>query len=42
MFTQLDSQQTIQKLINIVGKTHVLTDEQETRLYRQGRRYGSG
>lgn len=42
MFTQLDSQQTIQKLINIVGKPHVLTDEQETRLYRQGRRYGSG
>ena len=38
----IDAQRTIQQLINIVGKPHVLTDEQETRLYRQGRRYGSG
>ena len=37
-----DSQQTIQKLIEIVGKQHVLTQESETRLYRQGRRYGAG
>jgi D-lactate dehydrogenase len=37
-----DSQQTIQKLIDIVGKQHVLTQESETRLYRQGRRYGAG
>ena len=37
-----DLQQTIDKLINIVGKAHVLTDENDTRLYRQGRRYGSG
>ena len=37
-----DSQQTIQKIIEIVGKQHVLTQESETRLYRQGRRYGAG
>ncbi len=42
MQTQSDSQQTIHKLINIVGKAHVLTDDNDTRLYRQGRRYGSG
>lgn len=33
---------TIQNLINIVGKQHVLTNDNDTRLYRQGRRYGSG
>ena len=33
---------TIQNLINIVGQQHVLTDDSDTRLYRQGRRYGSG
>ena len=37
-----NAQQTIQKLIDIVGKQHVLTQESETRLYRQGRRYGAG
>ena len=42
MHTSSTTQQTIQALIDIVGKAHVLTDEQETRLYRQGRRYGSG
>ncbi|NHB57874.1 D-lactate dehydrogenase [Acinetobacter sp. 194] len=42
MSASLTCQNTIQKLIDIVGKAHVLTDEQETRLYRQGRRYGSG
>ncbi|OTG65391.1 D-lactate dehydrogenase [Acinetobacter silvestris] len=42
MQSQSDSQQTIYKLINIVGKAHVLTDDHDTRLYRQGRRYGSG
>ncbi|NNH26910.1 D-lactate dehydrogenase [Acinetobacter terrestris] len=42
MKTQSAAQQTIQKLINIVGKQHVLTDANDTRLYRQGRRYGSG
>ncbi len=36
------SSQTIQNLINIVGKQHVLIDDNDTRLYRQGRRYGSG
>jgi D-lactate dehydrogenase len=36
------SSQTIQNLINIVGKLHVLIDDNDTRLYRQGRRYGSG
>ncbi|MCT8088899.1 D-lactate dehydrogenase [Acinetobacter sp. C_4_1] len=42
MPSNLDAQQTIQKLIHIVGKQHVLTDDNDTRLYRQGRRYGSG
>lgn len=40
--TQSSSRQTIQKLIDIVGKNNVLTDEKDTRLYRQGRRYGTG
>jgi len=42
MFTQSAAQQTIQNLITIVGKQHVLTEAKDTRLYRQGRRYGSG
>ena len=42
MQSNLDSQQTIQKLIEIVGKQHVLTEDKDTRLYRQGRRYGAG
>jgi len=42
MKTQSAAPQTIQKLINIVGKQQVLTDDNDTRLYRQGRRYGSG
>lgn len=42
MTTQPSPQHTIQNLINIVGKQHVLTDANDTRLYRQGRRYGSG
>lgn len=42
MSTPFASQHTIQNLINIVGKQHVLTDDNDTRLYRQGRRYGSG
>lgn len=40
--TQSSSRQTIQKLIDIVGKNNVLTDDKDTRLYRQGRRYGTG
>ena len=39
---QTQSLQTIQDLIHIVGKQHVLTDANDTRLYRQGRRYGAG
>jgi len=42
VLTATNPQQTIEKLINIVGKAHVLTDDNDTRLYRQGRRYGSG
>lgn len=42
MLTATNPQQTIQKLIHIVGKQHVFTDDNDTRLYRQGRRYGSG
>jgi D-lactate dehydrogenase (quinone) len=42
VLTATNPQQTIQKLINIVGKQHVFTDDNDTRLYRQGRRYGSG
>ena len=38
----IDSGKTLQQLINVVGKQHVLTDDNDTRLYRQGRRYGSG
>lgn len=34
--------QTIQQLKKIVGEQHVLTDDQHTRLYRQGRRFGEG
>ncbi len=39
---QTSSSNTIQNLINIVGKQYVLTNDADTRLYRQGRRYGSG
>ncbi len=42
MQVQLGMSQTIQQFIDIVGKQHVLTDDNDTRLYRQGRRYGSG
>ena len=42
MQPQFNSQKTIQKLIDIVGKAHVMTRDSETRLYRQGRRYGAG
>ncbi|MFD1437695.1 D-lactate dehydrogenase [Acinetobacter sp. ANC 4282] len=42
MQTQFNSEKTIQNLIAIVSKQHVLTDDNDTRLYRQGRRYGSG
>lgn len=42
MQAQGDSQIIIQKMIDVVGKQHVMTDDKDTRLYRQGRRYGSG
>ena len=42
MNTLSTSQNTLQKLINIVGQSYVLTADHDTRLYRQGRRYGSG
>lgn len=35
-------QQLLQALLNIVGAAHVLSKDRDTRLYRQGRRYGSG
>ncbi len=36
------AQQTLDQLQGIVGKNHVLTDDKDTRLYRQGRRFGAG
>lgn len=42
-FNQLDSSnKCIDQLCKIVGKSHVLTDDQHTRQYRQGRRFGEG
>jgi len=32
----------IERLQNIVGHSYVLTDDQSTRQYRQGRRFGEG
>lgn len=34
--------QYIEQLCSIVGKSHVFTDDQHTRQYRQGRRFGEG
>ena len=42
MSALLSTPDTIQQLVNIVGQSNVLTDDHHTRLYRQGRRYGSG
>lgn len=42
MNTLSASKEILQKLIHVVGKQHVLTEDSDTRLYRQGRRYGSG
>ncbi|NOL50016.1 D-lactate dehydrogenase [Pelistega europaea] len=36
------TQNIIESLQRIVGNKNVLTDENQTRLYRQGKRYGSG
>ena len=33
-------QAVIERLQNIVGRSYVLTDDQSTRQYRQGRRFG--
>lgn len=38
----VNKQEVLQKLIDTVGKQHVLTNDDDTRLYRQGRRYGLG
>ncbi|MCT2464632.1 FAD-binding protein, partial [Acinetobacter baumannii] len=35
-------QAVIERLQNIVGRSYVLTDDQSTRQYRQGRRFGEG
>ncbi|ENV48318.1 hypothetical protein P255_01199 [Acinetobacter brisouii CIP 110357] len=40
--SQAKHNNTIQQLKNIVGEQHVLTDDQHTRMYRQGRRFGEG
>ena len=40
--TQFDAAATLKNLVDIVGKAHVLTHESDTRLYRQGRRFGEG
>ncbi|WP_273779237.1 D-lactate dehydrogenase [Acinetobacter sp. GSS19] len=37
-----DEQKVLKQLTEIVGKTHVLTEDADTRLYRQGRRFGEG
>ena len=37
-----DVQKVLKQLTEIVGKTHVLTEDADTRLYRQGRRFGEG
>ena len=34
--------QLLNQLEKIVGKSHLLTDDQQTRQYRQGRRFGEG
>ena len=39
---QFDAAATLKNLVDIVGKAHVLTHESDTRLYRQGRRFGQG
>lgn len=42
MQTQNQPENALQQFIDIVGKQYVLTNHNDTRLYRQGRRYGSG
>lgn len=38
----ITASKVIQQFQQVVGEKFVLTDEQETRLYRQGRRFGEG
>ncbi|HAA06075.1 MAG TPA: D-lactate dehydrogenase, partial [Acinetobacter schindleri] len=42
MQNSFDPTATLNNLVAVVGQRHVLTDDHDTRLYRQGRRYGSG
>lgn len=41
-FNKDESRKCIEQLCKIVGKSHVFTDDQHTRQYRQGRRFGEG
>ena len=42
MQNSFDATATLNNLVAVVGQRYVLTDDNDTRLYRQGRRYGSG
>ena len=42
MQNSFDATATLNNLVAVVGQRHVLTDDHDTHLYRQGRRYGSG
>ncbi|MBK0064258.1 MULTISPECIES: D-lactate dehydrogenase [unclassified Acinetobacter] len=42
MLTHVDLNVLLSQLQHLVGKAHVLTDDQHTRQYRQGRRFGEG
>lgn len=42
MQVQFNAAETLAQLCNIVGQRHVLHKDRDTRLYRQGRRFGSG
>ena len=42
MPSEIDLNLLLSQLQHLVGKTHVLTDDQQTRQYRQGRRFGEG
>ena len=40
MQNSFDATATLNNLVAVVGQRYVLTDDNDTRLYRQGRRYG--
>ncbi|MBJ9986086.1 D-lactate dehydrogenase [Acinetobacter sp. S40] len=42
MLAHVDLNVLLSQLQHLVGKAHVLTDDQHTRQYRQGRRFGEG